>query len=158
MTRSLSFVVHGRPQQQGSKRHVGRGIMVEANKNLAPWRDSAIHAAHQAMRAHDWAAFPVTEPVAVLARFIFPRPKSHYGTGRNAGVVKPSAPTVHTSPPDSDKLMRAVGDVLTQSGLILDDRLIWSWEASKEYAGAPKTGLLITWHPSPVLQGETHDC
>lgn len=146
MTESLSFIVHGRPQQQGSKRNVGRGIMIEANKNLAPWRDSAIHAARQAMQDHGEDLFPLTCPVTVLARFVFPRPKSHYGTGRNAGVVKSSAPSVHTSPPDGDKLARAVGDVLTQSGLILDDRLIWKWEATKEYGGAPKTGVLVTWH------------
>lgn len=41
-----------------------------------------------------------------------PRPKGHYGSGRNASVLKPNAPTFPTTRPDVDKLSRAVLDAL----------------------------------------------
>ena len=44
--------------------------------------------------------------------FRFPRPRSHFGTGRNAGQLKPSAPFYVRTRPDLDKLARAVGDAL----------------------------------------------
>ena len=34
----LSFDVKGVPGAQGSKRHVGRGVMLESSKKVAPWR------------------------------------------------------------------------------------------------------------------------
>lgn len=53
----------------------------------------------------------------------FARPKSHYGTGRNAGRLKASAPARHTQAPDAGKVMRAVEDSLT--GVVYrDDRQI----------------------------------
>ena len=42
-----------------------------------------------------------------------PRLKGHYGTGKNAGTLKPSAPLFHTSKPDLDKLVRCIKDALT---------------------------------------------
>lgn len=45
--------------------------------------------------------------------FHMPRPKNHYGTGKNAGTVKTTAPMHHTSKPDLDKLIRCVKDALT---------------------------------------------
>lgn len=42
----------------------------------------------------------------------FQRPKSHYGTGKNAEVLKKSAPEYHTGTPDVDNLIKFVGDAL----------------------------------------------
>jgi crossover junction endodeoxyribonuclease RusA len=63
----------------------------------------------------------------------FARPKSHLGTGRNAGVVKESAPVWHTTYPDGDKSARAVGDSLTEAGVIVDDAQIAVWLISKRW-------------------------
>lgn len=139
---TLRVVIPGIPQQQGSKRHVGRGVMIETNKNLKSWRIDAIAAIQQAMRDQDWDM--ATGAVTVTADFWFPRPKSHYGTGKNADRLKDSAPRHKTSAPDLDKLQRALGDALTQSGAIRDDSLIVAWIAGKPYAvRAPHTSLEV---------------
>ena len=82
--------------------------------------------------------------------FIYGRPKSHYGTGRNVGVVKASAPYYKASAPDLDKLQRALGDALTQAGILRDDALIVVWDAAKVYGAVPEVRLTVR-----TLEGES---
>lgn len=73
------------------------------------------------------------EPIEVWTRFYTRRPKSHYGTGRNADVLKPSAPERPITKPDKDKLERRVLDALT--GVIYaDDGQVVGGESSKWFA------------------------
>ena len=58
-------------------------------------------------------------PVSMIVEFYFGRPKSHSGTGRNAGTLKPTAPREHIQTPDLDKLLRAVKDAL--KGIVYRD-------------------------------------
>ena len=54
------------------------------------------------------------------------RPKSHFGTGKNADKVKQSAPVFPATMPDIDKLMRAILDGLTDAQVWLDDgQVVW---------------------------------
>lgn len=137
MVEPVQFFVSGTPRAQGSKRHVGHGIMVEMSKDLGPWRQ-AIASEASAIRSLERKQFTV--PVQVQFVFWFKRPQSHLRTGKYAGDVKLTAPKWQSSAPDVDKLCRAVGDALTISGLILDDRLIARIHAEKRY-GDP--GVLI---------------
>lgn len=141
MTFLLTCIIPGTPQQQGSKRSLGAGRpFIEANRNLAPWRADAI-----ARLQAEWGGCdPITEPVSVDVAFAFARPASHFGVGRNAGVLKASAPRAKATAPDLDKLCRALGDALTQSGVLRDDALIAEWVASKQWATKPSTWLRIT--------------
>jgi crossover junction endodeoxyribonuclease RusA len=136
--RFVGFTVYGIPQQQGSKRPIGRGIGIEANKNLKPWRAEALAAARE-VKTTDGPTF--AGPVTVTMHAYFPHPKSHYGTGRNADKLKDISGW-YASAPDLDKLQRAVGDVLSQSQLILDDRLIVAWHAYKRY-GTPRVEVTV---------------
>lgn len=132
----LVATLPGDPQQQGSKRPLGPGRpFIEMNRNLAPWRADAVHYLQAAAREQWGPSFgvPLTDPVRVEATFVYARPKGHYGTGRNAGRVKDGAPTYKTSAPDLDKLQRALGDALTQAGVVRDDALIVSWSTSKQW-------------------------
>ncbi len=81
--------------------------------------------------------------VAVFADLFFPRPKSHYGTGKNLGSLKASAPGWHVSVPDADKVQRAIGDALT-GVLIQDDRLIACWVCQKHYGSPARTEITVT--------------
>lgn len=136
----IEFVIPGTPQQQGSKIVSRYGGMYDANKKLAPWRQEGIAAAQAAYHGPK-----IATPVRVYAAFWFARPASHYGTGRNAGKLKPGAPRYFSNAPDLDKLQRALGDVLEQSGLLQNDKLIVEWLNPGKYwtAGAPHTDVEI---------------
>lgn len=84
-------------------------------------------------------------PVAVRATFYMPRPVSHYGTGRNAGVVKASAPVwpVSRNRDDLDKFVRLVGDALVVGGALVDDSQVVVWRAEKRFHDAGGGGY--TW-------------
>ena len=133
----LEFTVNGVPGAQGSKRHVGNGVMVESSKKVKPWRSdvkAAAEAAHLASDEWDRA----TGAVGVQVTFRFARPKSHYRTGRNAAVLRDDAPiyvTSHSSG-DLDKLVRSTGDALTAAGVIADDSLIVAVHSFKVYAAS----------------------
>lgn len=121
--------VHGHPAPQGSKRHVGRGIMVEASKKVQPWREAVVG---EIIRSgHNGAA--IGEPVSVAITFWVRRPKSHLNA---IGNVKPSAPTVPTARNggDIDKLVRSTLDALVQGALLEDDSIVVDLTARKRYA------------------------
>lgn len=121
---------YGSPAGQGSKRHVGHGVMVESSKRTAPWRAEVKAAIETGIRAwersahQDWV--PLTEPLYVELRLYYARPRGHYGTGRNAQTVKLSAPKCPATraQPDIDKAARAFLDAATDAGLWADDSLV----------------------------------
>lgn len=114
----LSFFVPGKAAAQGSKRHVGRGVMVEMSKDLPAWRTAVANTARAAHQGRP----TIDGPVAVALTIYLPRPK------RSRFKVYPAGP------PDTDKLQRAVGDALTTSGVIRDDARIVHWDAWKRWA------------------------
>ncbi|MCA9843224.1 MAG: RusA family crossover junction endodeoxyribonuclease [Dehalococcoidia bacterium] len=121
MTGSVTFFVPGAPAPQGSKRHVGNGVMVESSKAVGPWRERVALAAHQAMRAMGWP--PHVGAVTVALAFLMPRPKS-----------LPKTRTVEaTKRPDIDKLVRACFDAMTDV-CFTDDSQVVGMRASKRYA------------------------
>jgi crossover junction endodeoxyribonuclease RusA len=139
---SIELWVAGLPIAQGSKTFVptpaGPRSKESNEKTLRPWRNDIRVAATIRMNGPPWIG-----PVSLRAVFVFPRPKSHYGTGRNAGQVKDSAPGWKTSAPDLDKLIRAVGDSLT--GLVYrDDSQIVDLAVTKIYGQTPGLTLRLS--------------
>lgn len=129
----VTWTIPGRPRPQGSAKWIpgrgtGRPVPV---KNQAEVQHRAYVTAFLAA-AHD--APPLDVPLAASVSFTFTRPKSHYRTGRNAGLLKPSAPRFHAQPPDLDKLLRLLGDALTIAGVITDDGLLVAWTATRRWA------------------------
>jgi len=111
----ISFIVLGQPIPQGSKRLFGKALVESNQATLKPWR----------------------EAVAVRLAFFLPRPKMHFGSGRNSSQLKPSAPTVPATRPDIDKLSRAVLDALT--GIVFsDDAQVADLQAHKFFADAER--------------------
>jgi crossover junction endodeoxyribonuclease RusA len=142
----LRFMVVGTPAAQGSKKHVGNGVMVESSKLVKPWREDVANTALACARDLGWV--PPREVVADIV-FLFRRPKHHYGTGRNTTHLKPGAPYWHSGKPDVDKLQRSTFDALTTAGVITDDARIVHVTACKRYAEAGQpTGALITLTPA----------
>ena len=132
--KELEFRVVGLPAPQGSKTLTRYGGLMESSKRVKPWRQDIIHAALEA-----FAGNPFNEPVQVSIEFIMPRPKSHFGTGKNAEIIKNNAPFFCTSKTtgDVDKLTRSTLDALsvTSGGTVLaDDSLVVCLQALKRYA------------------------
>lgn len=107
IARAVRIIAYGRPAPQGSKRHVGRGIMVESSKHLRPWRQ-CVHAAALAARK---GAAPLDGPLLVRMVFTMPKPKSAPKTRR----------TWPDRMPDLSKLARSTEDALTDAGIWTDD-------------------------------------
>jgi len=81
-------------------------------------------------------------PLKVDLYFYLPRPKGHYGTGRNAGKLKDSAPINHTKKPDIDNLRKLVMDAMT--GIFWrDDSLVCEGTTRKVYSDKPRTEIFI---------------
>ena len=124
--------VMGTPAPQGSKvgyARNGRVQMVESSKKVGPWREAVVT---QCQR-DGIAGKRMTGPVSVDLAFYLPRPKAHFGTGRNAAVVKPSAPSRPAGKPDLDKLVRSTLDALTQAGVFDDDAAVVTISAEKHW-------------------------
>lgn len=133
LTGRIAIRVHGTPIPQGSKvaNRFGNGVRDSNAAKLWPWRDHVEGTAKDTCRYHD----TVTGPVRVWLRFALERPPSHYRTGRNAHLIKDSAPAHPVSKNDIDKLTRAVLDALTTAGVWTDDGLVVDVRARKFYAG-----------------------
>jgi Holliday junction resolvase RusA-like endonuclease len=131
----LVIEVRDMPRPQGSKvafkhRHTGNVVTVESGRDrVRTWREAIKEATVRArlLAAHD----RLDGPVSVTVTFTLPRPKSHYRTGRNAHLLRDSAPRWPTSGADVDKLLRATLDALTAAGVWADDKQVvhaTAWE------------------------------
>jgi Holliday junction resolvase RusA-like endonuclease len=125
------FWVAGRPQQRGSKTafKVGDKIaMTDSNKQSGPWMAAVRHEASVAYRGNKLLA----GPIHLECQFFFKRPQADWGTGRNSGQLKASAPRYHIKQPDLSKLVRTIEDALT--GVIYrDDKQITICESDKSW-------------------------
>lgn len=132
----IAFKVAGVPAPQGSKTRTKWGVR-EDNPATKPWRSAVAWEATVAMQKQE----PLTGPLELAVTFYFPRPKSHYGTGKNADRLKDTAPTWCATKPDTDKLIRAIGDAIT--GIVCrDDSQIVRVTAWKLY-GTPAAEITV---------------
>lgn len=129
----VEFTVWGEARTGGSKTgfvhpHTKKVIITERHpKPNREWRNAVADAAF-----HAYEGPLLDEPLRVEFIFQRVRPKGHYGSGRNAGVLKPSAAAYPSGRPDVLKLARAVEDALT-GVLWRDDALIVDERLRKEY-------------------------
>lgn len=116
--------VNGIPAPQGSKRHVGNGVLVESSRRVKPWREAVRAETQRALEARGLAAAAERgEPVLVDLMFHVPRPAS-----------LPKRVLLPTRRPDLDKLVRSTLDGLDDGGAFADDAQIVGITASKHYA------------------------
>jgi Holliday junction resolvase RusA-like endonuclease len=123
----VSLSVTGDPASQGSHAIMhGRIVQVNSSKHKA-WRKAIVQEAIATL-PDDWQ--PIDEPCELIVNFYLPKPKT----------VDRQLPSVS---PDLDKLIRAVGDSLTDSGVIIDDSRIVRISARKLYAEGIAPGATI---------------
>jgi len=142
------FFVAGKPEPAGSKnafplknRYTGQWLhdasgrpivnVVDDNPKSKDWKKTVAARAREVFHA-----FPTTDPLVVWLTFFVVRPLGHMGTGRNAGMIKDSAPQYPDVKPDVLKLSRAVEDALT--GIVwVDDAQIIEEHIRKKYNVTP---------------------
>lgn len=128
----LAFTAIGLPAPQGSKRHVGNGVMIEMSKRLPAWRQDVIGAASMAVAAHPSGLTPVFgRGIPVELYVVFRRPP----TAAARKLLEKGIETVPATPPDSSKLVRGLEDACTIAGVWADDGQVadthcyrrWAW-------------------------------
>jgi Holliday junction resolvase RusA-like endonuclease len=124
--------VLGTPAPQGSKRAfkhktTGKLVVVEQQHDrVKSWRQAILDAVENA------PGFDC--PVSLSITFLLERKAGHYGTGRNAGILRPSAPQFPGAMPDLSKLVRATEDALTNAGVWRDDGQVVTLHVAKRWA------------------------
>ncbi len=148
-----SFVIKGHPVPQPRPRvttlklgDVTRGQAYVPKKHaIHEWRNTC--AAEFTQHGHVYEG-----PLDVTLVFHLPRPKSHYGTGRNEHRVKDSAPTHPTVGKyvgDVDNLAKAVLDA-AQGILFDDDKQVCSLHVLKQWAPKGAAGVYVQVREVPV--------
>lgn len=131
---AVRFTIPGRAQQRGSKKSSlipkrGGGFVEKNGRPLLATRDdnekSTLWMAEvKAAAFKAWEGRKLLDcPIALGAEFYFLRPSSHYGTGKNHGQIKASAPMFHAQSPDLAKLFRALEDGISKI-IWADDKLV----------------------------------
>jgi len=105
--------VPGVPAPQGSSkivtnRRTGRPLIIHDNERTEPWRDAIRAKIREHWRTRTMVILHRGIPVSIDLEFVMPRRKR-----------EPATLEAHTRKPDTDKLVRAVLDALTN--LIYDD-------------------------------------
>ena len=141
---SFKLTVYGVPQPAGSKRAFlpkgsQRPVVTDANPAARDWKNTI---AREALAAMNGSGL-MDGPLFAQFTFFLSRPKSHYGTGRNAGQLKPTF--LHMLPigrPDTTKLIRGAEDALLKI-VYFDDSQIVKQMGNKVYGDPPRVEIVI---------------
>jgi crossover junction endodeoxyribonuclease RusA len=134
----IEFFVHGLPVPQGSKRVFHGNVVETGGARLREWRNLCADACQARMNGEA----RIAGPVSVRAFFYLPRPRSHYGTGKNKERLRGGAPLVPATRPDADKLARSVLDAVTGVAFGDDCQVARLW-VEKRWAD-PNPGVEVT--------------
>jgi len=138
------LVILGDPKAQKRHRHTGKDRSGKALQFVRTYDPSAAGKRDLRVVVQQQAPDkPLAGPIKVDCHFYFGYLKTHYGTGRNAEKLKPSAPKCQDTKPDRDNLDKFILDALTgvffkNDSQVCDGRII------KRYSERPRTEIYIT--------------
>ena len=130
--------VDGDPVPQGSKRCFNNRVVDANSVKLKAWRKEVTSVATTYLHEHGW--HPFQGPVQLRITFYMPRPKSVSYNKRPLPIISP----------DLDKLVRSIGDSLTDAGVWGDDAQVVSLACEKVYADDKQPGADIEIHSVTV--------
>lgn len=119
MSQTLTFAIPIRAVPGSNRKKVGKhGNIYDANKGKAGQLATVRLFAAKAVKEAGWKL--TSGPIWMSVDFILTRPDDHFGTGRNAGKLKPSAPRWPTARnSDRTNLLKSIEDALT--GIVWHD-------------------------------------
>ncbi len=121
----IEAAIGGRPVTQGSLNRSRSGHTYHKNgPQLTLWRRQIAASVLATLSREQKDLLPITEPVSLTV---------HFTVGKPASNKDEHAISQRTG--DLDKYIRAVGDALTQGGIIKDDSLIVDIWGRKRYLG-----------------------
>ena len=135
---AFAFYVYGDAKGQPRQRHFARKI--GQNKWIARSYDPGTAEGWKCLIADAAKKVGLTGamlegPIELVMSCRFARPKSHFRTGRNALLLRSSAPVYwHFGDPDRDNVEKAVMDCLTQIGAWRNDNQVCAGEPTKVWA------------------------
>jgi Holliday junction resolvase RusA-like endonuclease len=143
---TVQFIVPGEPQPQERARRGARGrwYTPSATKDYQErvrwaWRQS---------RAASFGEAPITMSV----QFHFARPRSHFGSGRNAHTLKASALTA-IPVGDIDNMLKSVFDGLQSLAFVDDRQIVCLWGVHKMWADRDGPCTVIDMWSAHPLEG-----
>lgn len=153
MRQRAEITVYGEAQPAGSKKGFvnkrdGRVIIVDANSKSGDWKKVVAQAAGE-----QWRGGLMDGPIRLTMVQYRPRPSNHYGTGRNAGVRKDSAPYFPITRPDVLKIARGIEDALT-GVLYRDDSQIVDEHLMKRYGEPARVEVIVEQVVDDLLLGD----
>ena len=136
----MRITVYGQARPQGSPRALvgrnGRAFVTEDTRGARGYRSWRQQVSREMLEVAPKE--PVDGPIGVALVVYVPRPKSHFGTGKNASALKPNAPAHPATGIDLDKIARAVLDAGTGVWWT-DDKRVASLSVVRRYAdGSPE--------------------
>lgn len=137
----IAFFVQGEPKGQPRPRAFSRGGRASVyNPSTAEgWKSQIAIAAKPFI-----PDVPIEGPICVDLIFYFPRPRSHYRTGKHSGLLREDSPVYHTIKPDRDNSDKAVLDALSVLRFWNDDAQVCDGRIKKRYASSqPGPGCSI---------------
>lgn len=149
--REIVVTIAGNPKTKGSMKCVGQNghhQLVESHKSVGPWRATVLRVLRK-VKTHGVKG----QPIVVEATSTLKRPAYHYGTGRNAGIIKDRylivQPVEHGTG-DVDKLARVYLDVLQQAKVLHDDCQVVELTTRKVYVDSKRPDALT--YPGMLLR------
>lgn len=155
LTHEIRAVIPGTPAPKGSLKCIGgkgRGHqLIEDNARTKPWREKLARLLRRSWPT-DQHAEP-KQPIGAEITISIDRTPSHRGTGRNAHVLKASAPSYPTghNTGDVDKHARLTLDALQDAGILPDDCIVVDLHIRKAYVGCSSTPDALG-HPGVVIR------
>ena len=136
----MEITIPGRPIATARPRFYKRG------NHVGVYSTQTTEAGRWVVLANSQVQGKITEVAVHLDMvFVLQRPKGHYGTGRNAGKIKDSAPRHPKGRPDIDNYIKFCMDCITSMGQVWkDDSQVVSMVAVKRYGENPRTEIEIT--------------
>lgn len=146
-----AFFVPGIPATAGSKRphlnkKTGKTYVSDDCQRGPAWRTSVETKAQAA-----YSGEVMRGALSLSIVFYQVRPLTHYGTGKNAGTLRPHCPQYPAKRPDATKLFRATEDAI-KGILFADDGQVVIARATKLYGG--RAGALVIVGRPPELTGD----